>query len=117
VYSDSLLSYRNRPVDGFIHDFVNHSERYVNGQVHTNGLENFWSQFKRTIKGTYVSIEPFHLQAYADEQVFRFNNRLPMSDAERFSYLVRKIVGRRITYAELTRKTDEGRTCATEEPF
>ncbi len=108
VYSDSLRSYRNLPVDGFIHDFVDHSEEYVKGQVHTNGLENFWSLFKRTIKGTYVAIEPFHLQAYADEQVFRFNNRLPMSDGDRFSYLVRKIVGKRLTYAELIGKTEEG---------
>lgn len=108
VYTDSLRSYRNLPVDGFIHDFVDHSEEYVKGQVHTNGLENFWSLFKRTIKGTYVSIEPFHLQAYADEQVFRYNNRLPMSDADRFSYLVRKIVNKRLTYAELTGKTEQG---------
>jgi transposase-like protein len=83
-YSDSLRSYRNLAVDGFIHHFVDHSVQYVNGQLHTNGLKNFWSLFKRTIKGTYVSIEPFHLQAYADEQVFRFNNRLRMSDGDRF---------------------------------
>jgi transposase-like protein len=116
VYSDSLRSYRNLPVDGFIHDFVDHTVQYVNGQVHTNGLENFWSLFKRTIKGTYVSVEPFHLQAYADEQVFRFNNRLPMSDGDRFSYLVRKIVGKRLTYAELTGKTEQGPK-VEEEPF
>ena len=60
------------------------------------------------IKGTYVAIEPFHLQAYADEQVFRFNNRLPMSDGDRFSYLVRKIVNKRLTYAELIGQTEEG---------
>jgi transposase-like protein len=108
VYTDSLRSYRNLPADGFIHEFVDHTEEYVRGQVHTNGLENFWSLFKRTLKGTYVSVEPFHLQAYADEQVFRFNNRLPMRDADRFSYLVRKIVGKRLTYAELTGKTEAG---------
>jgi transposase-like protein len=116
VYSDSLRSYRNLPVDGFIHDFVDHTVQYVNGQVHTNGLENFWSLFKRTIKGTYVSVEPFHLQAYADEQVFRFNNRLPMNDGDRFSYLVRKIVGKRLTYAELIGKTEQGPK-PEEEPF
>jgi transposase-like protein len=116
VYSDSLRSYRNLPVDGFIHDFVDHTVQYVNGQVHTNGLENFWSLFKRTIKGTYVSVEPFHLQAYADEQVFRFNNRLPMSDGDRFSYLVRKIVGKRLTYSELIGKTEQGPK-VEEEPF
>jgi transposase-like protein len=116
VYTDSLRSYRNLPVDGFIHDFVDHSEQYVKGVVHTNGMENFWSLFKRTIKGTYVSIEPFHLQAYADEQSFRFNNRLPMRDADRFSFLVRKCVGKRLTYNELIGKTEEG-TSTEEEPF
>ncbi len=107
VYTDSLRSYRNLPVDGFVHEFIDHTEQYVRDNVHTNGLENFWSLFKRTLKGTYVSVEPFHLQAYADEQCFRFNNRLPMNDADRFSYLVRKVVGKRITYAQLTGKTEE----------
>lgn len=116
VYSDSLLSYRNLPVDGFIHDFVNHTERYVNGQVHTNGLENFWSLLKRSIKGTYVSVEPFHLQAYCDEQVFRYNNRGPMTDADRFNYVMRKIHNKRITYKELTGKTEKGPK-PEEEPF
>jgi hypothetical protein len=73
----------------------------VRGNVHTNGLENFWSCLKRTIGGTYVSVEPFHLFRYLDEQAFRFNNRLPMNDEDRFSYLVRKCVGKRLTYAEL----------------
>ena len=114
--STATRSYRNLPIEGFIHDFVDHTGQYVNGQVRTNGLENFWSLFKRTIKGTYVSEEPFHLQAYADEQVFRFNNRLPMSDGDRFSYLVRKIVGKRLTYAELTGKTKQGPK-VEEEPF
>ncbi len=104
VYSDSLRSYRNLPVDGFVHDFIDHTEEYVRGQVHTNGLENFWSLMKRAIKGTYVNVEPFHLQAYADEQAFRFNNR-KMTDAERFNAAVRGIVGKRITFAELTGKT------------
>lgn len=116
VYTDALRSYRNLPVDGFVHDWVDHTERYVKGQVHTNGLENFWSLLKRTIRGTYVSVEPFHLQAYCDEQVFRFNNRLPMKDGDRFSYLVRNVVGKRLTYAELTGKTDEGQKSEWE-PF
>jgi transposase-like protein len=81
VYTDSLRSYRNLGVDGFVHDFVDHSEQYVKGRVHTNGLENFWSLFKRALKGTYVSVEPFHLQAYADEQCFRYNNHRDMNDA------------------------------------
>lgn len=107
VYSDALRSYRNLPIDGYVHEFIDHTEAYVNGQVHTNGLENFWSLLKRALKGTYVSVEPFHLQAYCDEQCFRFNNRGPMNDAQRFTYLMRKIVGKRLTYAELTGKTNE----------
>jgi hypothetical protein len=79
----------------------------VDGNVHCNGVENFWSLLKRTIGGTYVSVEPYHLFRYVDEQAFRFNNRLPMSDKDRFSYLVRKVVGKRLTYAELTGKVEE----------
>lgn len=89
------------------HSMVNHLNTYVDGNVHTNGMENFWALLKRTIGGTYVSVEPFHLFRYVDEQAFRFNNRLPMADANRFSLLVRKIVGKRLTYAELTGKTEE----------
>jgi len=93
--------------DEYTHKIVNHLERYVDGNVHTNGLENFWSLLKRSINGTYVSVEPFHLFRYVDEQAFRFNNRKPMDDAHRFSYVVRKIVGKRLTYAELTGKTEQ----------
>jgi len=72
------------------HEVVNHLEQYVNGNVHTNGIENFWSCLKRTINGTYVSVEPFHLFRYVDEQAFRYNNRKPMDDGDRFSHFVRK---------------------------
>ncbi len=106
VYSDSLRSYRNLPVDGYVHEFIDHTEKYVEGQIHTNGMENFWSLLKRALKGTYVSVEPFHLQAYCDEQAFRFNNR-KMTDAERFARVMKRIVGRRITYKELTGTLDE----------
>lgn len=106
VYSDSLRSYRNLPVDGFVHEFVDHTEEYVRGAVHTNGLENFWSLLKRAIKGTYVSVEPFHLQRYCDEQAWRYNNR-KMTDGERFSLAVSGVVGKRITFDELTGKTEE----------
>ena len=92
----------------YTHQIVNHLEQYVDGNVHTNGLENFWSLLKRSINGTYVSVEPFHLFRYVDEQAFRFNNRKPMDDSHRFSYLVRKIVGKRLTYNELTGKIQEG---------
>jgi transposase-like protein len=99
----------------YAHEAANHLVAYVDGNCHTNGLENFWSLLKRTIGGTYVSVEPFHLFRYVDEQAFRFNNRLPMNDADRFSFLVRKIVGKRLTYAELTGKTEDA--ICQEEPF
>jgi hypothetical protein len=90
--------------DEYTHSIVNHLAQYVDGNVHTNGMENFWSLLKRTLGGTYVSVEPFHLFRYVDEQAFRFNNRKPMDDGQRFVYLMRKIVGKRLTYAELTGK-------------
>jgi hypothetical protein len=93
--------------DEFAHEMVNHLERYVDGNVNTNGIENFWSLLKRGIGGTYVSVEPFHLFRYVDEQAFRFNNRGPLTDGQRFSYLCRKVVGKRLTYAELTGKEIE----------
>ncbi len=104
IYSDEHGNHWR--MDEYEHSMVNHLVAYVDGNVHTNGIENFWSLLKRGIGGTYVSVEPFHLFRYVDEQAFRFNNRLPMSDADRFSFLVRKIVGKRLTYAELTGKTD-----------
>lgn len=116
VYTDTLKSYEG--LDGeYLHQFVDHAVEYVNGQVHTNGMENFWSLLKRTIGGTYVSVEPFHLFRYVDEQAFRFNNRQPMNDSNRFSYVVRKIVGKRLTYKELTGKTTQDRELPTVEPF
>jgi hypothetical protein len=92
------------------HQVVNHAIEYVNGNVHTNGLENFWSLLKRTLAGTYVSVEPFHLCRYVDEQAFRFNNRKPMDDGDRLTYAMRKIVGRRLTWDELIGKQE----CPTE---
>jgi transposase-like protein len=100
VYSDALRSYRNLPVDGFLHDFVDHAEQYINGTVHTNNMENFWSLLKRALKGTYVSVEPFHLQAYCDEEAFWYNQR-NLNDAQRFTMVMRQIVGRRLTYKQL----------------
>lgn len=86
----------------YIHEMVNHdTEEYVRGNVHCNGIENFWALLKRSIQGTYVSVEPFHLFRYVDEQAFRFNTRLPKTDAERFSYLLTKCVGKRLTYEQL----------------
>jgi transposase-like protein len=108
VYTDSAVSY-NRVGWRYVHETVNHAESYVNGQVHTNPLENFWSLLKRNLTGTYHAIEPFHLDRYLDEQLFRFNNRVNQNDAQRFSRVVAQIVGRRLTYAELTGADDKKR--------
>src|SRR5258708_39123257 len=88
---------------------VDHAVEYVSGNVHTNGMENFWSLVKRQLHGTYISVEPFHLFRYIDEQAFRFNNR-KMTDGERFDIGVPAIVGKRPTYAELTGKVGETET-------
>lgn len=85
----------------YAHEAIDHGETYVKGRVHTNGLENFWSLLKRAIKGTYVSVEPFHLFRYLDEQAFRFNNR-KVKDADRFERVVGAIIGKRLTYGDLT---------------
>ena len=106
LYTDEFQSYEGLAGE-YMHQVINHAEAYVRENVHTNYSENFWSLLKRGINGTYVSVEPFHLFRYVDEQAFRYNNRLPMSDADRFSYLVRKTVGKRLTYAELTGKVGE----------
>lgn len=103
VYSDALRSY-NRLNEDYIHNVINHAERYVNGHIHTNGIENFWALLKRGLGGTYISVEPFHLFRYLDEQSFRFNNR-KLTDGERFSIVAKQIIGRRLTYSELTGKT------------
>ncbi len=84
----------------FTHRVIDHAERYVDGRVHTNGVENFWSLLKRAIKGTYVSVEPFHLFRYLDEEVFRFNSR-KVNDADRFERASGSIVGKRLTYSQL----------------
>jgi transposase-like protein len=88
-----------------VHEVINHIEGYVRGHVHTNGIENFWSCLKRGLNGTYVSVEPFHLDRYVSEQVFRFNLRHKHTDASRFKAVLKDIVGRRLTYAELTGRT------------
>jgi transposase-like protein len=107
LYSDALKSYDGLAQE-YAHKVIDHAEKYVDGQVHTNGLENFWSLLKRGISGTYVSVEPFHLFRYLDEQVYRYNNRStkdnPLTDADRFDLAVRQIVGKRVTFAELTGK-------------
>jgi hypothetical protein len=90
---------------------VNHLETYVDGKVHTNGIENFWSLLKRGLRGTYVAVEPFHLFRYVDEQVFRYNHRgskdKPMTDADRFQLALSQVAGKRLTFAEVTGKVGE----------
>lgn len=108
LYSDALLSYQGLASD-YAHQVINHAVSYVEGNVHTNSMENFWSLLKRGINGTYVSVEPFHLFRYLDEQAFRYNNRKELNDAGRFDLAVSRIVGKRLTYAEVTGKRDE--TC------
>lgn len=99
LYTDALRSYRGLNKD-FFHEIVDHAESYARGAVHANGLENFWSLLKRTIKGTYVSVEPFHLFRYLDEQAYRFNNR-KTKDVARFINTVAGVLGKRLTYNEL----------------
>lgn len=111
VYTDRATAYDNLAVQDFVHETVNHVEEYVRGEIHTQGIENFWSLLKRGLRGTYVAVEPFHLDAYVGEQVFRFNNRAtkdnPLTDADRFCLALSQIAGQRLTYAELTGKVGE----------
>jgi len=108
VYTDDAVGY-DKLHYRFVHDVVNHAETYVNGRVHTNSLENFWSLLKRGLRGTYVAVEPFHLERYVDEQVFRFNNRKNKNDADRFALAMSQIGGKRLTYSELTGKNESPR--------
>lgn len=102
LFTDALKSYDG--LDDFQHEVVDHAVEYVRGEVHTNGLENFWSLLKRGLNGTYVSVEPFHLFRYLDEQAFRYNHRKGFNDGERFDLAVRQIVGKRLTWDQLTGK-------------
>jgi transposase-like protein len=100
LYTDSLGSYRGLQAE-YIHEFVDHSEEYVRDRVHTNGLENFWSLFKRVVYGTHHAVDPVHMDRYLAENVHRFNNR-GLDDASIFTRTAERVAGRRITYAELT---------------
>src|SRR5579884_7865 len=109
LFTDDCHSYWGLDKE-YVHQIVDHAERYVDGQIHTNSLENFWSLLKRGLKGTYVAVEPFHLFRYLDEQTFRFNNRgnkdTPIHDGQRFEMLLSQIAGKRLTYAEVTGKVN-----------
>jgi transposase-like protein len=99
VYTDAWQSYKGLD-DEYLHSVINHAVEYVRGNVHTNGIENFWSLLKRTLKGTYVSVEPFHLFRYLDEQAFRFNKR-KLTDFQRFIGVVEMVTGKRLEYKQL----------------
>jgi hypothetical protein len=87
------------------HQVINHAVAYVDGKIHTNGPENFWSLLKRCIRGTYASVEPFHLFRYLDEQAWRYNNRgkkdEPVNDSMRFQRVMSMLTGKRLTFNEL----------------
>lgn len=106
VFTDAHLSYTGLGRE-YMHEVVDHAETYVRGKVHTNGLENFWALLKRCIKGTHVSVEPFHLFRYLDEQAFRFNERKD-NDQGRFLKAVFGIIGRRLTYKSLIGDSGDG---------
>jgi len=114
LYTDFLLSYEGLEGD-YAHQVVDHAVQYVDGNIHTNSLENYWSLLKRSISGTYVSVEPYHLFRYLDEQAYRFNNRkgendAPLNDFDRFKMAASQIVGKRLTWAEATGKNHEPQT-------
>jgi len=110
LFSDRLQSYEGLMRD-YSHYMIDHAVKYVDGKVHTNGMENYWSLLKRGLKGTYISVEPFHLFRYLDEQAFRFNNRAtkdnPINDGDRFELALSQIAGKRLTFSEVTGKTME----------
>ncbi len=105
LFTDALKSYEG--LSEFEHQVVDHAVQYVDGRVHTNGCENFWSLLKRGLNGTYVSVEPFHLFRYLDEQTFRYNLRNDMDDCKRFKFALSRIAGKRLTYEHLTGKDRE----------
>jgi hypothetical protein len=107
LYTDALRSYSGLASE-YVHEVIDHSEAYVRGRVHTNGVENFWSLFKRTIYGTHHSVEPFYLDRYLDEGTYRYNtyNTRKMADTARFAQTVGRVKGKRITYDQLTGNGD-----------
>jgi transposase-like protein len=117
VYTDEHPAYMAVDAD-YVHKVINHLQHYVDGTVHTNGIENFWSLLKRQLHGTYISVEPFHLFRYVDEQAFRFNTRkddegVKISDSARFAEAMSRVDGHRLTYSQLTGKDQSPRHEAT----
>src|SRR5437868_1544922 len=103
VMTDAFVGYQGLSAD-YIHQVVNHAIEYVRGRVHTNKMENFWSLVKRALGGTYISVMPFHLFRYLDEQTFRYNYR-KRNDRERFLIVCASMDGKRLSYKKLTGKT------------
>lgn len=99
LYTDAFKSYDGLTQE-YIHQTIDHATEYVRGNVHTNGIENFWSLFKRALRGTYINIDSEHLFRYLDEQTFRFNNR-KTTDSVRFALVLHMVTGKRITYDQL----------------
>lgn len=104
VYTDGWPGYDKLGTMQYVHDTVNHMEEYVRGEVSTQAIENFWSCLKRTLQGTYVAVEPFHMDRYLDEQMFRFNNRIGHTDGTRFQKALSQVGGKRLTWVDLTGK-------------
>jgi transposase-like protein len=109
LYTDFLLSYDGLEGE-YAHQVIDHAVAYVDANLHTNTIENFWALLKRGISGTYVSVEPYHLFRYLDEQAYRYNNRKEMSDFDRFKMAASQIVGKRLTWNEVTGKNHEPQT-------
>jgi transposase-like protein len=109
VFTDAHKGYVGLNERDFVHATVSHLNEYVRGSIHTQGIENFWSLLKRSLSGTYVAVEPFHLDRYVNEQTFRFNNRStkdnPLTDADRFVLALTMVSGKRLTFAEVTGKS------------
>ena len=108
VYTDAWIAYTGLDAE-YVHNVIDHAEAYAVGKVHTNSIENFWSLLKRGLKGTYISVEPFHLFRYLDEQAFRYNNR-KTDDGHRFTRTLARVEGKRVTYKKLTGKVETAET-------
>jgi hypothetical protein len=109
VMTDELLAYWGLEEE-YEHKVINHAMEYVKGEIHTNSMENYWSLVKRSLSGTYISVEPFHLFRYLDEQTFRYNHRStkdkPVSNSDRFALALSQIAGKRLQFKELTGKVE-----------
>jgi hypothetical protein len=106
IITDEHSTYPYIADQTYNHEVINHIEGYVRAHIHTNGIENFWSLLKRGLNGTYIAVRPFHLDKYVDEQVFRYNNRKGLNDGGRLGVVVEQTFGKRLTYKQLTGKTE-----------